>query len=185
MSLNKKNNDDLILLVCSDCSAVLNYFKKYYPLVLSTEKKYLKNGLGALHIKRNDLGNSALNLLAEEALVDMYLLSKSHFFLGSGGFFSRYISLLRNGKNVKSFPGNRTYNNSKFNNKFFPASNDETLSGYLTEYGFPLDGLFIHLEGVIKNVFYYDSFVGVFHGTKITSAEGLKIRQSIVDFRLY
>ena len=192
LTLNKRNINDLILFICSDCSAVLNYFKKYYPVVLSTKKKYLRNGFGAFHVKsgvrhipRIDLENSEQILLAKEALVDMYLLAETNFFLGSGGFFSKYVSLLRNGENINLFSGNRTYKNPESNDKIFPASDEETLSSYLNKYGFPFDGLFIHLDGSIKNVFYYDTLLGFFKGTKITSTEGLKIRQSIFDLRLY
>jgi hypothetical protein len=191
LTLNKKNQNDLILFVCSDCSAVLNYFKKYYPCVLSTDKKYLSNGLGAFHVEKGthhipriDLENCEKIRLAKEALVDMYILAKAHFFLGSGGFFSQYVSLLRHGENQKIYSKSRIYSNFQFNENYFPAANEPVISDYLREYGFPLDGLFIHIEQNRKKVFYYNAFVGDY-GIKINSDEGLKIRQSIIDLRLY
>ncbi len=178
---------DVLIVIGTDCKAVVDYLSRYYPNVLDTPKNYLENGSGALHIKRIDLSNEEKINLSIEALIDMYILSKTTYFIGSGGFFSLFIKMLRTNKSNIFYTGNRNFDKYKFDLNYYPIEKEIIISKYLKEKGHPLDGLFVKIDNDKKSIYYYDDYIYSFNlqVDKISSQIGLELRKAIVARRLY
>ncbi|MBX9866892.1 MAG: nodulation protein NodZ [Burkholderiales bacterium] len=178
--------EDVLVFVASDCAAVVDSFKKYYNCT-SLVKDYIANGQGALHIDRKDLSDNNKVILAKEALTDMYILAKTDLFLGSGGFFSKYVRILRRGLNSKMYSGVRAFNNYDFNRNYYLAEKDLQIKTYLESHNHPLDGIFVKIHNTNREIYFMDKLVYVLpiRLNKISSIEGLNLRKNIVRYRLY
>ncbi|MBA3588109.1 nodulation protein NodZ [Methylibium sp.] len=179
--------EDVTLYVATDCGSVVDYFRRYYPHTIDFTKLYRPNGEGAMHINRTDLCVQAKMKLADEALVDMYVLSRCKFFIGSRGFFSLFVRLLRGRMHSILYEGSRVFDNYNFSDIFYSIDRDPLLAPLLKRARQPIDGLFVNLTPEGRHVHYFDEPLHLIPAEKtvLTSAEILAFRKSITARRTY
>lgn len=179
--------DDVTVYVATDCGGALDYFRRYYPHVVDFSKQYRPNGEGALHVNRLDLSSQEKMTLADEALVDMYVLAQCNYFIGSRGFFSLFVKLLRGRMHSVLYEGTRVFDNYQFTENFYTVDRDPLLGPLLKRIRQPIDGLFVHLTPEGRHVHYYDEPLHLIPADKtvLTSAENLAFRQAIAARRTY
>lgn len=175
------------LLVATDCRGVLDYFARHYPNTFATEKAYRPNGEGAMHVGRTDLNDEQKMGLADEALVDMYALAGCSFFIGSRGFFSLFVKLVRGKRHTLLYEGDRLFNQYDFTEQFYPVARDPLLAGALKRARHPLDGLFVRLEADSRQLFYYNDLVFSLplEEVQIGADELRAMTRAIIDRRTY
>jgi len=97
-SILEKNQDAQIFL-CTDNKLILNVFQEKYGSILSTEKFYPDDNT-AIHSSKHCIDKI---LMGEEALVDMFLLSRCQYLVHTGSSsFTDIPSFLMNQENVIS-----------------------------------------------------------------------------------
>lgn len=142
------------VFVCTDCRAVLDAFtERYGDDVVSTPKEYPPLGGGAMHAPKeawDPLGR------AQEAILDMWLISRCSFLVGSKSFFSGVAMKLNPDlarSNVKVWkPEFRSHKPEPGHVKVDEASGVGVL---LVEHGYTLDGLYVEeLEGGNQRLLY-------------------------------
>lgn len=147
---------DIDLFVATDCKGALDYLSRYYPNTFASEKAYRPNGAGAMHVGRDDLDDAAKLALAHEALIDMYALAGCTYFIGSRGYFSLFVQLLRAGQGTILYEGARLFNNYAFSDSFRPVEADPVMSAALRQARQTPDGLFVRIEENQRRLVYYD-----------------------------
>jgi hypothetical protein len=179
--------DEVAVYVATDCKGTLDYFKRYYPLVVDLDKPYRANGEGALHIDRQDLSDEQKIAMADEALIDMYLLSKCNWFVGSRGYFSLFVRILRGAEDNPIYAGTRVFDSYRFTSTYYPIERDPLLAPLMRSARQRMDGLFVHLTPEGRHVHYYDEPLHLVSADKqsLTSAESLALRQAIAARRTY
>lgn len=175
------------LLVATDCQGVLEYFARHYPNTFATEKVYRSNGAGAMHVGRTDLNDEQKLGLADEALVDMYALADCSYFIGSKGFFSLFVKLVRGKRHTLLYEGERLFNQYEFTDQFHPAVRDPLLGAALKRARQPLDGLFVRIEADRRNLYYYHDLVfsTSINDIQISVDELRTMTRAIIDRRTY
>jgi hypothetical protein len=178
---------DINLYVATDCGGTLDYFRRYYPNTIDFDKVYRPNGEGALHLNRPDLSAADKMKLADEALIDMYVLSSCDHFIGSRGFFSFYVRLLRGKRGSILYEGPRVFDNYKFTDTFYPAERDPLLGPVLKRARQAIDGLFVMLTPESRKLYYYDDLLYSCgpEMNPLTSEEALSVRLAIAGRRTY
>lgn len=87
-----KESQDSLIFICTDCIAALEAFVcRYGSRVVSTPKNYLPVGSGGMHYYNNLSERIASG---EEAITDIWLLSKCNRFIGTRSFFSHAANFL-------------------------------------------------------------------------------------------
>ena len=145
--------DDFRVFVCTDCIAVVHRFEDRYPnKVIHTDKEYLPLGSGGMHFAEGDQArlNSAI-----EAVVDIWLLSRSSMIIGSKSFFSRLAIILNfpNSKD-KSFVWQPEIRSHKPYEGQYPISEMPDLLEHLQANNILTDGLFTSSENGEISLFY-------------------------------
>ena len=171
------------LLVCTDCSVVVDRFRDKYKdkQVIATSKNYRPLGTGGMHRDRNRHEHIKLNA-AIEALIDIYALSNCSAILATQSYFSSIsIRLKDEPKYIHLCPmEHRTYE--------LPAShvavtNIETISNYLTSRDILTDGIHIHEQNNTYTLYYLHHRLCSFTTPeKIVISE---LKKRLVSTRLY
>jgi hypothetical protein len=179
--------NDVDLYVATDCAGTLEYFRRFYPHTFDFGKTYRPNGEGALHLNRPDVGSEQKMKHADEALIDMYVLSNCDHFIGSRGFFSLFVRLLRGKRSTVLYEGSRVFDNYKFTEAFYPVEKDPLLGPLLRRTRQPTDGLFVRLTDEGRHIDYYDEPLHLvpLDKTALTNDESLALRQAIAARRTY
>lgn len=179
--------DQVSLLVATDCQGVLEYFTRYYPNTFATDKAYRPNGEGAMHVGRTDLNDEQKAGLADEALVDMYALADCNYFIGSKGFFSLFVKLVRGKRHTLLYEGERLFNQYDFTDQFYPVTGDTLLGGALKRARQSLDGLFVRIEADKRNLYYYHDLIFSLPAehAQIGADEIRTMTRAIIDRRTY
>lgn len=174
---------DANIFLCTDCSEVVNRFNDRYPgRVVCTTKKYPPLGAGAMHSVSGD--EQRLNS-AEEAVMDIWLLSKCRALVGSKSFFTGFAAKLnpKLGADIKTWtPEYRSYTSPAGR---VPVEDDHELSRTLAGVGIRTDGLFLeqvpHEAG--KRLFYLYWQIAKFSG--VSELDFRSIETKIAFRRLY
>ncbi len=148
--------NEFSLFVATDCRGAVDYFRRYYPNTFACEKPYRPNGAGAMHVGREDLDDAARMQAAHEALIDMYTLAECDWFIGSRGFFSLFVKLLRGRRHTMLYEGARLFNDYCFTDRYGPAEADPVMGLALRQARQTVDGLFVRLEADRRRLVYYD-----------------------------
>lgn len=178
---------DISLFVATDCGAALDYFRRYYPNTYASPKEYRPNGSGAMHVGREDLTDSQKMQLALEALTDMYTLAGCSYFVGSKGFFSLFVKLVRGRMHTLLYEGARLFNNYEFSDVYVPVDADPVLRASLRSTRQTTDGLFARVEGEERQLLYYDEILYKIptSQTALTSEQLQELRHAIASRRTY
>lgn len=179
--------EEVSLFVATDCRGALDYFRRYYPNTFSSEKPYRPNGAGAMHVGRDDLDDAAKLKLAHEALIDMYALAGCSHFVGSKGYFSLFVKLVRGGQNTTIYEGARLFSNFTFTDTYRPVDADPVLSRALRQARQTTDGLFVRMESDRRQLVYYDEplYSVPAAQTSLNIDQIQEMRRSIVARRTY
>jgi Nodulation protein Z (NodZ) len=179
--------EQLGLYVATDCAGTLEYFKRYYPNVIDLPKSYRPNGGGALHVGRDDLSPAEKVDLAVEALVDIYTLAGCDSFVGSRGYFSLVVRLLRNDAVTVVYPGARVVGNEDIPAERAAAS-DPVFGVPIRRMKIPTDGLLVdRSDDAARTLRYYDDAIMSVPADqlRLSDDEQLVVRRSIVARRTY
>lgn len=178
---------EVSVYVATDCAAALEYFRRSFPLTVDLGKQYRPNGAGPLHNGRDDLTSEDKAALAEEALVDMYVLSRCDSFVGSLGYFSLFVQLLRGCSHGEVYDGSRVFTDAQRPAGWRGLANDDVLGPVMARIGFPVDGLFVEIVGGVRRVHYYDVPMLDFDVTDtVPSADKIRqLREAVAARRLY
>jgi hypothetical protein len=160
------------IFVCTDCSAGVQAFKnRYGDKVVSTKKNYLALGSGGMHYTctLEDRIRSGV-----EAIIDIKLLSRSRYFIGTKSFFSYAVNGFAGGfdrSDIKTYVHRiRSFKPEK---DFCPLSVDECLSvfGRVID---NLDGIYVRgVEGT-RQIFLQDQNIGIVGDDKNELLERIK-----------
>lgn len=179
--------EQLGLYVATDCVGTLDYFKRYYPNVIDLPKAYRPNGSGAIHVGRDDLSAEEKVRMAIEALVDMFTLAGCDSFVGSRGYFSLLVRLLRKDAASVVYPGVRVVGGDELPATHAAAASDPVFGVPIRRMRIPIDGLLVERSDAMRTLRYYDDAimsVPVSQG-KLSDDEQLVVRRSIVARRTY
>jgi hypothetical protein len=179
--------EEVTVYVATDCGAALDYFKRRFARTLDLEKQYRPIGEGPMHHGRTDLAPASTNALAEEALVDMYVLSQCDSFVGSLGYFSLFVQILRAGRHCSTYDGPRVFKGVTQPAHWKPLTPDMAAGRRLANAQVPLDGLYVEVADGRQKIHYYDTLVA---DTDAADAERAsppldELRSRIVARRLY
>lgn len=179
--------EEVTLYVATDCEGTLEYFRRHYRNTIDLPKSYRPNGGGALHINRTEMTTAEKMQMADEALVDMYVLSHCNSFFGSRGFFSLFVRLLRGSADSIFYRGTRVFDNYTFTDAFYPVERDRLLAPVLKRARQPFDGLFVHLKPDGRHIYYYDEPLHLISvgKTELTNVEDLTFRKAVAARRTY
>lgn len=178
--------DKVSVFVATDCEAALDYFRSHFPLTVDLGKKYRPNGAGPLH-RRDDVTATEKPELAEEALVDMYVLSRCDSFVGSLGYFSLFVRLLRAGGHGVVYDGARVFTDAQIPSTWRSIAKDAQLGPMLAGKGMALDGLFSEVVGGVTRIHYYDTPLMDIHSpNSLVDAEQIDaLAEAVAARRLY
>lgn len=177
----------LALFVATDCQGTLDYFRQYYPNVIDLPKAYRPNGSGAMHVARDDLGAAEKIQMAREALIDLHTLAACKTFVGSRGYFSIVVRLLREDRGVLVYSGVRVISPQDLLASHRPAGSDAVFGPALRRLKMPVDGLLAAVTGETRTLHYYeDELLSVPLAQPALSAdEQMAMRRRIVARRTY
>ncbi len=175
------------LFVATDCLGTLEYFKRYYPHVVSIPKAYRPNGSGAMHVGRSDLTDEEKMRMAGEALADMYTLAQCDAFVGSRGYFSLVPRLLRHDRDTVIYPGVRVINHEELAASSSAATHDSVFGPVLRRMRLPTDGLLCKVSSEKRALFYYEDLIISVppEQTALSAEEQLSMRRLITARRTY
>ena len=183
-SLNLSAND-VCIFVATDCFAVFNAFRRLYPNVIHSGKSYEEIGSGPLHYDRK-ISNEIQLANGTDVLVDMYTLEKSDLFIGSGGFFSYFVQMLRSFKNCVIYQGSRSFKLTEVEEPLKLVSGDKILSSFLLNNDIRLDGIYFFSQLSCLKIYYYNMLL--YSGSKsalFCNESLLQIKNSLIKVRLY
>jgi hypothetical protein len=180
-------DDEVSIFVATDCGAALDFFRRNFPLTSDLGKEYRPNGAGPLHNGRSDLSSAEKPELATGALTDMYVLSRCDAFVGSLGYFSHFVKLLRAGAPSEIYDGPRVFTDAQRPDNWRPIATDSVLGPLVGTGDFPLDGLFVEQVGDGRRVHYYDLPVMDFDESNAAgvAAQIQALRLAVAARRLY
>lgn len=171
------------VFLCTDCRAVLDAFiERYGADVVSTPKEYPPLGEGAMHSPKK--GWDPL-IRAEEAILDMWLISKCSYLVGSKSFFSS-VSMKLNpdltGSNVKVWkPEFRSHKPGVGHAKVDARSE---IGRLLLEGGYSLDGIYVdELENGNQRLLYL--YHELFEFRNQADVDLVSVGQKLSKLRLY
>lgn len=181
------NPHDVCIYVATDSAAVLDYFRRRFPTVECLPKTYRPNGEGAFHNGNPGVSNQDKMRLGEEALIDIWTLAQSDFFVGSSGYFSLLVRILRGDRPCIRNRELRTFRLSECTAGTRPIDQDTVFAPSLARHAFPTDGLYVREAAGVKQLLYYHDllFSIPVQRTGITTPESLELRKAIVRRRLY
>lgn len=177
--------DGINLFVATDCKGVLDYFARHYPHTFSSQKAYRRNGEGAMHLGRQDLSEAEKLQLPREALIDMYTLAACDYFIGSRGFFSLFVMLVRGKRHSMLYEGERLFDNYTATGDFQPAAKDAQYGPVLAQARVPLDGLFVRTTADSRELTYYNDLIHSHPRSQAEMTDAQDIRRAIIARRTY
>lgn len=179
--------EDLGLYVATDCEGTLAYFKRYYPHVIDLPKAYRENGGGAFHVGRDDLSSEEKIHLATEALIDIYTLARCKSFIGSRGYFSLMVRLLREDRDSIVYPGVRVVGADDLLAKYSAAATDAVFGAPIRRMRIPTDGLLVDISDTARTLHYYEDAIMSIPPDQcsLSTDEQLSMRRSIAARRTY
>jgi hypothetical protein len=149
-----KQTPESNIFVCTDCYAVIEAFKaRYQDKVVYTEKEYPPIGTGAMHSTDGDADRLRS---AEEAVLDIWLLSKCGYVIGSKSFFTGFALKLNAAiprNNIKVWQPIHRQHRPKPNQKRlvkFPK-----IDAVFQAAQIPTDGLFVEFDDDKVGRLYY------------------------------
>jgi len=135
------NSPESKIFLCTDCKAVIDAFRdRYSSRIICTKKKYPALGVGGMHVT----SETADRLMsAEEAILDIWLISRCKYVVGSKSFFTG-VAMKLNSKiersNIKIWmPKNRSHRPLKTHVQVVKCP---SIRSRLEASGLLLDGLF-------------------------------------------
>jgi hypothetical protein len=173
------------LFVATDCKGALDYFARYYPHTFSSQKAYRPNGEGAMHVGRQDLSEAEKLRLPCEALIDMYALAGCDYFVGSRGYFSLFVMLVRGKRHSLLYEGERLFDNYSAGNDFQPVAKDAVYGPVVARARVPLDGLFVRRSVDQRQLMYYNDLIHSNPMSQAAELDAQDIRRAIVARRTY
>jgi Nodulation protein Z (NodZ) len=177
--------DQISLFVATDCKGSLDYFARYYPHTFSSEKAYRPNGEGAMHVGRQDLSEADKLRLPVEALTDMYALAGCDYFIGSRGYFSLFVTLVRGKRHSVLYDGERLFDNYGVSDAFLPVAKDAVYGPAVARARVPLDGLFVRRTHDQRELLYYNDPIHSNAVSQAAAPDAQEIRRAIVARRTY
>lgn len=171
------------ILVCTDCSAVEKAFvERYGSKVVFTEKEHPPLGSGPLfNINYSDAEKLAN---AEEALLDMWLLSKCSYIVGSKSFFSGVAIKLNgsfNRENEKTWiPKYREFKPAE---GIVHVSAVPSINKMFVDEGLPTDGIYCEVGDADVALYYLYEFI--YRGNDFDQLDWSVIKRKIKRYRLY
>lgn len=170
------------ILVCTDCSKVLDAFEERYPgKVISTEKSYPEVGSGSMHLSRE--GDQRLQAI-EEAVIDIWLMAKCGFFVGSKSFFTGVALKLRgNIDKAKVKIWQPIWRSHKPEQTEVPLSECSDLSKSFDDQKILKDGLFVKVDGALFRIRYLYCELGEYSSVEDIDFQWLK--KELIEHRCY
>ncbi|WP_409523338.1 hypothetical protein [Nitrincola sp. MINF-07-Sa-05] len=170
------------VLVCTDCIRILELFRERYgDKVISTDKQYPEVGNGAMHCE--DTNDGRLRSL-EEAIIDIWLMSRCDFFVGSKSFFTGVaLKLAGRVEKQKISVWSPVWRSHKPEPQQLPVEKFEEIADMLLGAGITLDGLFVEETGNAFELYYLYNFVCSINDLHLADIEF--IREKIKGFRYY
>lgn len=183
--LIEKCGSEYLIFLCTDCSRVLDRFvERYGSRVCSTHKAYNPPGSGAMHYW-TDLASKLRS--AEEAIKDIWLLSKCDRMVISKSFFA-YAAARINGslenETMKMYvPKNRSFKQPQ---DWVSASSVTGVSKVFKEARMAMDSVYVKENEGISRLFYLYEPVGVLNSAFSPIGESWSvILDRIKDIRSY
>ncbi|MDD2882986.1 MAG: nodulation protein NodZ [Rhodoferax sp.] len=173
---------EALVFVSTDCFAALHEFQQRYGArIVSTKKKYLPVGVGGMHYY-NTLEERLLS--GQEAITDIWSLSKCDYFVGTKSFFSYAANhLAGNFPKEKGFWYVNTLRSFKPSKDLAPIKSTKFRSLF-ESINVSLDGIYIKNEEGLNFVYLQEKKLGPVHISDNIDYI-IKIAKSIQEIRLY
>jgi len=170
------------ILVCTDCIEVLRAFEKKYPgKIVSSNKNYPDLGSGSMHLDNN---NSERLQAIEEAIVDIWLMSKCSYIVGSKSFFSGVALKLSDGiekENVKVW--SPVWRSHKPASDEFPLEKHKQLSSAFESWQLLTDGIYLSEKNNVLKIRYLYHELGSY--SSINEIDFQWLKKKLIKFRCY